>query len=139
MRLIWYGSDMVKCKVLAFLLCEKATRAQDGKVSLHGLFDRLIMPRNRTDVKTFFVYYRVVVVEPCTVTLKVTDPHGNKIPKDYWRDSLTEIGPIQTIWPLNSNLFEHRGRYKLELMQENEDSEMLSLGEMRLNVEESEE
>ena len=97
------------------------------------------MPRNRTDIKTFFVYYRVVVVEPCTVTLKVTDPHGNKIPKDYWRDSLTAIGPIQTIWALNSNLFEHCGHYKLELMQEDESSEPLSLAEMRLIVEESEE
>jgi hypothetical protein len=130
---------MVKAKVLAFLLCDNATKDHDGKVTLHGLFDRLIAPRNRRDVKTFFVYCRVVVVEPFTVTLKVTDPHGNKIPRDYWRDSLTEIGPIQTIWALSSNLFEYRGHYKLELMQEDEDSEPLSLAEMRLTLEESEE
>ena len=130
---------MAKARILAFLLCDTATKDRDGKVTLHGLFDRLIAPRNRRDVKTFFVYYRVVVVEPCTLTLRVTDPHGNKIPKDYWRDSLTDIGPIQTIWALTSNLFEHVGPYELELMQETEDSEPVSLAEMRLNVEESEE
>lgn len=130
---------MAKARLLAFLLCDNATRDRDGKVSLHGLFDRIIAPRNRRDVKTFFVYYRVVVVEPCTVALKVIDPAGEEIPKNYWRDSLTELGPMQTIWPLSSNLFRQPGPYALELMQEDGDSEPLSLAQMRLTVEESEE
>jgi len=129
---------MAKARLLAFLLCDNATRDRDGKVSLHGLFDRIIAPRDRRDERTFFVYYRVVVTEPCTIALKVIDPAGNEIPENYWRDSLTEPGPMQTIWALNSNLFKQPGPYALELMQENGDSEALSLAQMRLTVEESE-
>jgi hypothetical protein len=130
---------MAKCKVLAFLLCDNATRDRDGKVTLHGLFDRIIAPRNTREVKTFFVYYRVVVIEPCKVALKVIDPNGNKTPEDYWRDSLTEPGPMQTVWALNSNLLKQPGLYSLELMQENGRSEPVTLAQMSLTLEEREE
>jgi len=130
---------MPKCKVQALLLCEKVARAQDGKVSLEGLFDSIIVPRSSGDVKTFFVYYRVVVLEPCTVALKVIDPEGNETPENYWRDSIARLGPRQAVWPLSSDLFTMRGPYGLELMQENEDSGPISLAEMRLTVAESDE
>jgi hypothetical protein len=125
---------MAKCKLLAFLLCEDATKARDGKVTLHGLFDRIIIPHTRREVKVFFVFYKVVVIEPCTVTLRVIDPDGNKIPEDYWRDSLAEFGPMQAVWPLSSNLFKHPGPYALELMQENGEAEPLSLASMTVVV-----
>ena len=47
--------------MLAFLLCENATKGRDGKVTLHGLFDRIIIPRSTRDDKLFFVYYKIVV------------------------------------------------------------------------------
>jgi len=128
---------MAKCKVLAFLLCENATRAQDGKVTLHGLFDRIIAPRPPRDVKLFFVYYRVVVEEPCTIALRVIDPQGHEVPGN-WRDSLTGLGPMQTVWALSSTLFKQPGLYALELTQENNGSEQVSLAQIRLTVQESE-
>jgi hypothetical protein len=129
---------MAKARVLAFLLCDSATRDRDGKVTLHGLFDRIIAPRTLREVKLFFVYYRVVVEEACAVALRVTDPGGDEVVGN-WRDSLTALGPMQTVWALSSTLFKQPGPYALELMQENGDSEPLSLAQMRLTVEEREE
>jgi len=129
---------MAKCKLLAFLLCDNATRDRDGKVTLHGLFDRIIAPRAPREAKLFFVYYRVVVEEPCAVGLRVIDPGGHEVPGN-WRDSLTDRGPMQTVWALTSTLFKQPGPYKIELTQGNGDSEPLSLAQMRLTVEESEE
>jgi hypothetical protein len=123
---------MAKCKVLAFLLCENATRGHDGKVILHGLFDRIIAPRSPKDDKLFFVFYKVVVKEPCTVTLKVVDPMGREIPGN-WRDSISQLGPIQSIWALTTSLFRVPGNYGLGLM---EDSEPLSLASTLLVVDE---
>lgn len=125
---------MVKCKVLAFLLCERATREPDGKASLHGLFDRIIIPRTPANPKLFFVYYKVVVTEPCEVSLKVTDSSGRDITGN-WRESLTQIGPIQSVWALTSSLFTQPGQYFLELRQGADGSEMLSLASMLLVVE----
>jgi hypothetical protein len=125
---------MAKCKLLAFLLCENATKARDGKVTLHGLFDRIIIPRNPREGRLFFVYYKVFVKEPCTIALRVVDPSGQEIPGS-WRDSLSEIGPIQTIWALISDLFKQPGSYVLELRQEAADAEPLSLASMILGVE----
>ena len=51
---------MGKCEVLAFLLCENATKAADGKITLHGLFDRIVTPRAPGDAKLFFVFYKQV-------------------------------------------------------------------------------
>jgi hypothetical protein len=128
---------MANCRLLAFLLCDNATRDRDGKVTLHGLFDRIIAPRTPRDVKLFFVYYRVVVEEPCSIALRVIDPAGHEVPGN-WRDSLTGLGPMQTVWALSSTLFKQPGLYALELTQENDGSEPLSLAQMRLTVEESE-
>lgn len=123
---------MAKCELLAFLVCENATKARDGNISLHGLFDRIIARRTPRD-KLFFVFYKVMVKEPCTVALRVVDPLGQEVPGS-WRDSLSEIGPIQTIWTLTSALFKHSGAYLLELRQETADSEPLSLARMTLVV-----
>jgi len=117
---------MAKCKVLALLLCEKATRDPDGKVAL--LFDRIIMPRTRRDVDVFFVYYKIDVREPCTVALRVVpvNQHESEI-RGNWRDSFSELGPVESIWGLSTDLFKWPGNYALELRQEMEGSEPLSL------------
>ena len=126
---------MEGCKLLAFLLCEKATAGPDGKVTLYDLFDRIIIPRTPASPKLFFVYYKVVVKEPCDVSLKVIDSLGREIPGN-WRDSLPKIGPMQAIWALTSNLFRQAGPYVLELRQENDSSEALSLATMVIVVDE---
>jgi hypothetical protein len=129
---------MAKARLLAFLLCDNATRDRDGKVSLHGLFDRIIAPRTPQEAKLFFVYYRVVVVEPCVIALTVIDPGGHKV-SGNWRDSLTEPGPVQTVWSLSSAFLQQPGPYTLELTQENDRSEPLSLAQMLLTIEQSKE
>jgi hypothetical protein len=129
---------MEKCKLLAFLLCERATREPDGKVTLHGLFDRIIIPRTSAKPKLFFVFYKVVVKEPCIVSLRVIDPLGREIPGN-WRDSLTNIGPMQAIWALTSDLFKQPGPHALELRQETDHPEALSLAHMLVVVEQDEE
>jgi len=129
---------MERCKVLAFLLCEKATAGPDGKVTLHGLFDRIIVPRTPAKPKLFFVFYKVVVKEPCTVSLRVIDSLGREVPGN-WRDSLTQIGPMQATWALTSSLFKQPGPYVLELKQETDDSEALSLATMLFVVEQESE
>jgi len=120
---------MERCKLLAFLLCEKATAGPDGKVTLHGLFDRIIVPQTPAKPKLFFVFYKVVVRQPCTLSLRVIDPFKGEICGN-WRDSLTQIGPMQAIWALTSSLFRQPGPYVLELKQETDDSEALSLATM---------
>lgn len=125
---------MGKCKVLAFLLCEKATVGSEGKVTLHGLFDRIIVPRTPPKPIVFFVYYKVVVKDPCTVSLRVMDPAGREIPGS-WRDFLAQIGPMQAIWALTSSLFKQPGPYVLELRQERDDSEAVRLATMLFVVE----
>jgi hypothetical protein len=128
---------MVKCKLLAFLLCENATKDRDGKVTLQGLFDRIITPGPRALPKLFFVYYKIVVEEPCTVSLRVIYPIHPEIPKDMnWCDSFSQLGPVQSIWALTTSLFPQPGNYALELMQVVEGSEPLSLATMRLVVDE---
>jgi len=124
---------MANCKLLAFLLCDSATQDSDGKVTLHGLFDRIILPQGSAPPKDFFVFYRVDVMEPCTVTLRVVDPAGNEIPGN-WRDSLSQ-GPMQTVWALDSSRFMKPGRYALELRQESDDLTTLCLAHMLLTVE----
>ncbi len=127
---------MERCKLLAFLLCEKATQGPEGKVTLHGLFDRIIVPGMPASPKLFFVFYKVVVKQPCTVSLRVIDSSGREIPGN-WRDSLPQIGPMQAIWALTSTLFKRPGRYVLELKQETDDSEVLSLATMLFVVDQA--
>lgn len=126
---------MEKCELLAFLLCENATKAGDGKVTLHRLFDRIITPRTPREVKLFFVFYKVFVKESCTIALRVLDPAGQEI-SDSWRDALSQTGPTQTIWALSSALFKQSGTYVLELRQEAAGSEPVSLARMILVVDE---
>jgi hypothetical protein len=131
---------MAKCKLLAFLLCESATASPDPdrKVTLHGLFDRIIVPPTPEEPELFFAYYKIVVDEPCTVTLRVIDPWQREI-RGNWRDSITQVGPVQSIWALTSSLFKQPGHYVLELRQEVEDSEALSLASMLFTVEQQRE
>jgi len=128
---------MAKCKVLAFLLCENATRGHDGKVILHGLFDRIIAPRTPRDNKLFFAYYKIVVKEPCTIRLRVFDlDRANSEILGNWCDSFSTIGPVQSIWALTTSLFNKPGRYALALREETEGSEPLSLVSTLLVVDE---
>jgi len=129
---------MAKAKLLAFLLCDNATRDRDGKVTLQGIFDQITRPRSPREVKVFFVYYRVLAEEPCSVSLRVLDPAGQEVPKGSRRDSLPNPGPMHTVWSLSSGSFERPGNYLLELRQEDNDSEPHKLAEMSLVVRESE-
>jgi hypothetical protein len=52
---------MEPCKVLAFLLCERATTDPDGKVTSHGLFDRIIIPRTALNPKVFSFSIRLLL------------------------------------------------------------------------------
>jgi hypothetical protein len=103
-------------------------------VSLHGLFDRIILPQGSAPLKDFYVFYKVDVKEPCIVTLRVVDPGGSEIAEN-WRDSLSQIGPMQGVWATDSSRFMRPGRYLLELSQESDDLMALSLAHMLLIVE----
>jgi hypothetical protein len=130
---------MTKARLLAFLLCDNATRDRDGKVTLHGIFDKIIAPRTRGHVRILFVYYRVVVEQRCAVALRVVDPEGHEVREAIRRDSLRELGPMRTVWSLSTDFFTQRGSYVLELRQETDGSEPLTLAQMHLAVEEGEE
>ena len=103
-------------------------------MSLRGLFDRIILPQGSAPLKDFFIFYRVDVKEPCTVTLRVVDPLGNEIAAN-WRDPLSQIGPMQTVWAVDTSRFMQPGNYVLELNQESDDLTALSLARMQLIVE----
>ncbi len=51
-----------------------------------------------------------------------------------WRDSIGQIGPIQSIWALTTTLFKQPGRYALELKQESDDADVVSLATTLLVV-----
>jgi len=125
---------MTRARLLAFLLCDNATRDQNGKVTLHGVFDKIIAPQSPREARLFYVYYRVVVTEPCVLALNVTDPSGSRV-TGSWRDTLTELGPAQAVWAVASTLLQKPGSYLLELIQEDGNSESFSLAQMRLTVE----
>ncbi len=98
------------------------------------------MPRNARHPKLFFVYYKLVVEEPCTVTLRLTNPLNTEIGgnwRDSWRESIGQNGPIQAIWALTTTLLKKPGSYLLELLQETGSSEKLSLARTVLLVDES--
>ncbi len=121
---------MAACKVLAFLPCDKATIDQQGRVTLHALFDGIVIPQpsgtrrfprfdSSNNATNFCVFYKVVADQQCTIALKVLDPAGAEIPGN-WRDSIAPEGPSvwQAIWGLSVSLFQVPGRYQLDLMQE---------------------
>ena len=113
------------------LLCDRAARAENGKISLYGVFDRIQVvedasrPQPVTGAEKpaflaektplFFVFYQVVVQHPCTVQLMVRDPAGNFL-NGGWRDEIAEPGLIQTVWALNVKDFAADGRYILQLL-----------------------
>lgn len=117
-------------RCLAFLLCDRASRAENGKINLYGVFDRIQVvedasrpqpvtiaekPAHLADrTPLFFVFYKVVVQHPCTVQLTVRDPTGNFL-NGGWRDEIAEPGLIQTVWALHVRDFAADGRYTLQL------------------------
>jgi hypothetical protein len=126
---------MAKCKLLAFLLCERASAAPepDNKVTLHNLFDRMILPRNPEKTELIFAYYKIVVEAPCTVALRVIDPQQREIPGN-WRHPIKQTGPIQGVWALHTGLFREPGHYVLELEEDSDGAESRSLARTRLVV-----
>jgi len=121
---------MANCKLLAFLLCDKATVDAHGRVTLHDLFDGIVIARpsrtrrfpssgSRKNPEGFYVFYKIVADQQCRIALKVLDPSGVEI-HGNWRDSITPQGPSvwQAIWGLSASLFQVPGRYELDLMQE---------------------
>ena len=126
---------MAKCKLLAFLLCERASvaPAPDNRVTLRHLFDRITVAPTPEEPESFYAYFKIVVDEPCTVALRVIDPGQQEIPVN-WRDSIAQIGPIQGVWPLDTSLFKGPGVYVFELSEESDGSEPYSLASTRLVV-----
>jgi hypothetical protein len=126
---------MARCKLLAFLLCERASAAPepDNKVTLHHLFDRMILPRNSEKTDLIFAYYKIVVDAPCTVALTVIDPQQREI-RGNWRHSIGQTGPLQGVWALDTGLFKEPGTYDLELKEEGDGSGSHTLASTRLVV-----
>jgi len=121
---------MADCKVLAFLLCDKTTVDPQGRVTLHALFDGIVISppsttRRRSpftshkNAEGFYVFYKIVADQPCRIALKVLNPTGVEIPGN-WRDSINPQGPSvwQAIWGLSASLFQVPGQYQLDLIQE---------------------
>jgi hypothetical protein len=122
-------------RCLAFLLCDGASRAANGKINLHGIFDRIQIKVDaaRPDwvvaeekpahlnnpTPLFSVFYKVAVTEPCTLQLAVRDPTGEPI-RGEWRDEIPEPGLIQTVWCLNLKDFAAAGTYTLRLISDHQ-------------------
>jgi hypothetical protein len=126
---------MAKCKLLAFVLCERASVAPepDNRVTLHHLFDRMILPRNTEETDLIFAYYKIVVEAPCTVALRVIDPQQRELPR-IPPHSIERVGPIQGVWALHTGLFEEPGVYVFELREESDGPEPYSLASTNLVV-----
>lgn len=124
---------MGNCKVLAFLLCDKATIDRAGRVTLHELFDGIVIPRGdvarpfprfgvpRNNSQMFHAFYKINADQQCRISLGILDPSGREVPGN-WRDSITPQSPSvwQAIWELPAALFHDPGWYKLDLVQEND-------------------
>jgi hypothetical protein len=116
--------------LLAFLACARATVDQSGRVTLHELFDGLVIPRGgaflgprfpgprRPHEQVFFVFYKVIVDMPCTVILRVFRQSGEEVPGE-WRDPISpataEPSTWQSLWALSVMQFQQPGWYTLEL------------------------
>ena len=126
---------MAKCRLQAFLLCEKATRSagSDWKVTLHHLFDRIVIPPDLKERVVVFAYYKVVADAPCILSLRVIGPQRREI-QGNWRDSIDQVGPIQGVWALDTELFKEAGVYELELAEETDGPESDVLVTTRLAV-----
>jgi hypothetical protein len=132
---------MAATRCLAFLLCDKAVRAQDGKVNLHGIFDQIVAPRTSRrepiriprDRTIFYVFYKVVVGEPCRLELRVFDPLGAPVPGP-WSDEIRDVGLMQTVWAVAAHQFKQPGTYTLELREILPDSTEVALAKTELVV-----
>ena len=134
---------MATTRCLAFLLCDRASRGEDGKVNLHGIFDQIVAPRTsqREPIRVgrergkpiFFVFYKVVVGEPCKLELRVFDPLGDQVPGP-WSDEIRDVGVMQTVWALAAHQFKQPGRYTLELREVFPDSTEVALATTELVV-----
>jgi hypothetical protein len=117
--------------LLAFLACARATVDQSRRVTLHELFDGLVIPRGgaflgprftgprRPHEQVFFVFYKVIVDMPCTVILRVFRQSGEEVPGE-WRDPISpataEPSTWQSLWALSVAQFQEPGWYRLELL-----------------------
>lgn len=116
--------------LLAFLMCAKATVDRNGKVTLHELFDGLMIPSpggvpgprfpgpQRHPEQVFFAFYKIVADSPGTVMLRVVNPSGEEVPGE-WRDPISpatgQSSTWQSLWALSISLFQESGWYTLEL------------------------
>jgi hypothetical protein len=126
---------MERIRCLALLLCDGASRAANGKINLHGIFDQIQIkvdparpdwvvakekPAHLNDpTPLFYVFYKVVVTEPCALQLAVEDPRGTSV-RGEWRDEVSGPGLIQTVWCLNLKQFAVAGTYRFRLISDNE-------------------
>ncbi len=93
------------------------------------------MPRTRGDVDVFFVFYKVVVGEPCKLELRILDPLHRQVPGP-WSDNISDAGLLQTVWALTTSQFERPGKYILELREVLLDSNETTLATTELAVDE---
>jgi hypothetical protein len=130
-----YAFNMEGITCLALLLCDGASRAANGKINLHGIFDKIqikVDPARKDSVVAkekpahlnnptplFYVFYKVAVTEPCTLDLAVEDPAGSPV-RGEWRDEIPEPGLIQTVWCLNFKDFAAPGTYTFRLINDRE-------------------
>ena len=126
---------MGRISCLALLLCDGASRAANGKINLHGIFDRIqigvdparpdwVVAKEKpahlnNPTPLFFVFYKVAVTEPCTLQLAVENPAGSPV-RGEWRDEISDPGLIQTVWCLNLKDFAAAGTYTFRLVSENQ-------------------
>ncbi|MBI1941759.1 MAG: hypothetical protein HYS33_09670 [Acidobacteria bacterium] len=97
------------------------------------MFDRIIVPGGQTKGKLFFVFYKIAVDEPCTVTLRVFDPLNEEI-SGNWRDRIAQPGLVQSVWALTTALFKQPGPYGLRLNLEFNGGKVLPLADILLVV-----
>jgi Family of unknown function (DUF6941) len=111
---------MTKVKLLAFLICDHVTRDSDGKVTIHDIFDRIVLPRIPVPYqrdRNFSVYYKVEALKPCVVSLCVRGPQRNAIPHGSWAHPIQQAGLMQSYWSLAHSLFGAPGTYMLQFSQ----------------------
>ncbi|MGH9432656.1 MAG: DUF6941 family protein [Terriglobia bacterium] len=130
---------MTKAKLLAFLLCDRATRGSDGKVTVHDIFDRIVLPQipvHYGDRKLFCVFYKVEALEPCVISLRVVDRQGNEVPVQGGprHDSIEQTGLMQSLWYLVTDMFQGVGDYRFELRVEGEGSDVQPLATSILKI-----
>src|SRR6266568_7238953 len=77
-------------RLLAFLICERATVGQSGKVTLHELFDGMSIAKPRMpsykvrgDRPNFYVYYKVVAYRPLTIAVPPFGAGGSQRRSTY--------------------------------------------------------